>query len=118
MEFVWPSRLFAISATTEDAPRELVPGTYSNATFTSIDGVQVRLHMQAKTEEYSHARIYVFFPMERETQELLIGTESSGEYDNWRLDWREDDYIYRYLTTDERDFIENESIYTFGYYEN
>ncbi|MCC8111349.1 MAG: hypothetical protein LIO74_07010 [Ruminococcus sp.] len=93
-------------------------GHIVNATFTSIDGVQVRLHMQAKTEEYSHARIYVFFPMERETQELLIGTESSGEYDNWRLDWREDDHIYRYLTTDERDFIENESTYTFGYYEN
>ncbi|MCD8219189.1 MAG: hypothetical protein LUC50_02215 [Ruminococcus sp.] len=117
MEFVWPSNFFAVSATTEDAPRELVPGAYSNATFISTDDMRVRLHIQEKDEAYTSEKIYVFSPMERENQRVILRAENSSEYDTWKLEWREDDHIYRWFSVYSQEFTENAVSYTFGYYE-
>ena len=117
MEFVWNADVLEVSAETEEAPQELVPGAYSHATFTSTDGVRIRLNVRMKTDDNRFSDIYVFFPMERDEQFLIVGYENTGEYDTWSLDWREDGHIYRWFTVWETYLVDSEGGYTLGYYE-
>jgi hypothetical protein len=122
IEFAWNDSIYDLDFKVVPAEKEVRTKHYSGEPYYSVDHKVVSVECTSLLEDTDDTyamndiddSIYCYFDKALYGKEIVVSESSNNEtrYDVWSLDWKEDDYIYQWLST-----YNEKTSFTLGFYE-
>ena len=124
IEYIWNPAQANLTFSAIPCEEEMITPYYSGAVFKAVSPTAVQIECEnipyqetsydGSTAEKYNLKVYCYFPPSRYREQVVVTEESLADidYDVWTLDWKNDDYIYRWFTS----YGESVTV-TMGYYE-
>lgn len=119
IEFAWNDFVYDIDFKELPAEKEVQTEYYNRETFYSVDNKVVSVECTSLLDDTYETygiedSIYCYFDKDLFGSEMVITESNDNEktYDIWTLDWKRDDYIYRWLSP-----YDEKTSFTLGFYE-